>query len=73
MNVQTLLVNIELKRGIESGKYRNYRVGVDFWYLMYLFKISESERFEDVVTPVGECQQRGLTFWRKRQLIEVGV
>lgn len=33
-----------------------------FVCLLYLFKISEWERLEDVVTPVGECQQRGLTF-----------
>lgn len=30
--------------------------------LLYLFTISERERSEDVLTPVGECQQRGLTF-----------
>lgn len=30
--------------------------------LLYLLRISERERSEDVVTPVGECQQRGLTF-----------
>lgn len=46
-----------------------------FVCLLYLFKISEWERFEDVVTPVGECQQRGLTFLGrgKGQLIEMGV